>query len=276
MNYYQKHLGDYAKKTGHLTPLEHGVYNLLMDGYYDREQGPTLVEASRWARARTEEEKSAVLAILDEFFQLGPDGRYTQSRVEAELADYHVRAEVNRGIAVERERRKRERKEHEESTNRAPENAGSSTTDSKTVNLANSQEPIANSHKPEDQKQSAGAPKYSPKADLLACGVEEQVATDWLSIRKAKKAPATQTALDTIKSEAAKAGMSLDDTLRVCCSRGWQGFKAEWVAPAAARAGPGPGRPAGSVYDQTMAAAERAKQKLFGATAKPGETHDAG
>jgi len=121
VNYYQKHLGDYAKKTGHLTPLEHGVYNLVLDGYYDREQGPTLIDATRWARARTEEEKSAVLAVLDEFFTLGEDGRYRQSRVEDELTDYRARAETNRAIAVERERKKKERKEHAASTSRAPD-----------------------------------------------------------------------------------------------------------------------------------------------------------
>ena len=33
MNYYKRHIGDYAAKAGHLSPLEHGVYTLLIDAY---------------------------------------------------------------------------------------------------------------------------------------------------------------------------------------------------------------------------------------------------
>jgi uncharacterized protein YdaU (DUF1376 family) len=115
MHYYKRHIGDYAKKAGHLTPLEHGVYNLIIDSYYDREQAPTLLEAMRWARARTEEEKSAVLAVLDEFFVMEGE-RYQQNRIEEELAIYHGKAEVNRQIAIAREQAKKDRREHDRGT----------------------------------------------------------------------------------------------------------------------------------------------------------------
>jgi len=120
MHYYKRHLGDYAKKAGHLSPLEHGVYTLILDSYYDREQAPTLIEATRWARARTEEEKAAVLAVLDEFFTLADD-RYSQKRVEEELGEYRDKAETNRVIAVAREQRKRERRENDTTKVVAPE-----------------------------------------------------------------------------------------------------------------------------------------------------------
>lgn len=94
MNYYKRHLGDYAKKAGHLSPLEHGVYTLLLDAYYDREQGPTRLEAIRWCRARTEDEIAAVDAVLAEFFDEN-EGRFTQTRVEEEILAYHTRAEAN-------------------------------------------------------------------------------------------------------------------------------------------------------------------------------------
>lgn len=95
MNYYKRHLGDYAKKAGHLSPLEHGVYTLLLDAYYDREQGPTRTEAIRWCRARTEEEIAAVDAVLAEFFD-EVDGRFIQTRVEEEILSYHGQLEANR------------------------------------------------------------------------------------------------------------------------------------------------------------------------------------
>lgn len=98
MHYYKRHLGDYAKKTAHLTPLEHGVYNLILDSYYDREQAPTLIEATRWARARTDDEKACVLGVLQEFFVQDSEGRYHQQRVEDELESYKKKATVNREV----------------------------------------------------------------------------------------------------------------------------------------------------------------------------------
>ena len=45
MHYYKRNLGDYAKKAGRLSMLQHGSYTLLIDACYDREQFPTLEEA---------------------------------------------------------------------------------------------------------------------------------------------------------------------------------------------------------------------------------------
>jgi hypothetical protein len=59
--------------------------------------------------------------------------------------------------------------------------------------------------------------------------VPEQVWNDFLKIRKAKKSPLTQTALNGIQREADEAGWTLEQALTECVSRGWQGFKAEWV-----------------------------------------------
>ena len=120
----------------------------------------------------------------------------------------------------------------------------------------------------------SATPKYSAKADLIASGVTEQTAADWLALRKVKKAPVSKTALDAIKREAEKADMELDSTLALCCTRGWQGFKAEWVTQQAVRAGPGQGS-TGTVYAQTMANAERAKARIFGNAAPQGDDHDA-
>lgn len=61
-------------------------------------------------------------------------------------------------------------------------------------------------------------------------GVSSSVWSDFLAVRKAKKAPMTQAALDGIQREADKAGWALEDALKECCTRGWQSFKAEWVA----------------------------------------------
>ena len=60
MHYYKRNLGDYAKKAGRLSMIEHGAYTLLLDACYDRERFPTLEEAIEWTWARTPEEVAAV------------------------------------------------------------------------------------------------------------------------------------------------------------------------------------------------------------------------
>ena len=64
---------------------------------------------------------------------------------------------------------------------------------------------------------------------LLAEGIDEQIASDFIAIRKAKNAPLTQTALEGIQREANKAGLTLENALRICIERNWQGFSASWL-----------------------------------------------
>ena len=59
--------------------------------------------------------------------------------------------------------------------------------------------------------------------------VEIQVWTDWLTLRKSKRAPVTLTVLDGARTEAGKAGMTLEAFLRVWCRRGSQGLEASWL-----------------------------------------------
>lgn len=93
MNYYERHLGDYAKDAGHLSMLEHGAYGLLLDRYYSTEKGIPAEQAHRVARARSEEECRAVDVVLDEFFTL-VDGVWINRRVEEEIAKAQVRIEA--------------------------------------------------------------------------------------------------------------------------------------------------------------------------------------
>ena len=61
-------------------------------------------------------------------------------------------------------------------------------------------------------------------------GVSDSVWQEFKSLRKAKKAPITQRAIDKISEEANLAGWTLEKALEECIVRGWQAFKAEWVA----------------------------------------------
>jgi uncharacterized protein YdaU (DUF1376 family) len=95
MNFYKRHIGDYIKKAGHLTLLEHGIYARLMDVYYTREAGIPEDKAARLISARTKEELQALANVLDEFFTL-VDGLWTQGRCEEEIGNASEKAEQNR------------------------------------------------------------------------------------------------------------------------------------------------------------------------------------
>ena len=113
MHYYKRNLGDYAKKAGRLSMLQHGSYTLLIDACYDREQFPTMDEAIEWTWASSTAEIEAVEFVLRKFFTL-EGGVYVQKRIQEELAEYRQKAETNKRIATERETKRKEK-----STNRA-------------------------------------------------------------------------------------------------------------------------------------------------------------
>ena len=83
----------------------------------------------------------------------------------------------------------------------------------------------------EEEKDKTRAPRFDAVRYLGQRGVEEQVAKDWIAVRKLKKAATTQTAIDGIEREAAKAGYSLPKAIELCCQNGWAGFKADWLKP---------------------------------------------
>jgi len=59
--------------------------------------------------------------------------------------------------------------------------------------------------------------------------VDANIWNDFISLRKTKNARLTETALNGIVREAKKANVTINDALSMCCSLGWQGFKADWV-----------------------------------------------
>ena len=64
---------------------------------------------------------------------------------------------------------------------------------------------------------------------LIALGVKEQTARDWMQVRKEKKASNTETAFRKIEQEIAKSGATAEDCIRMSAECSWAGFKAEWM-----------------------------------------------
>jgi len=205
MHYYKRNIGDYAKKAGRLTMLQHGSYTLLIDSCYDRETFPTMEQALEWTWASTEAEIEAVKFVLSRFFALDKDGRYVQERILQELLDYQEKADTNKRIAIDRETKRKEKSTNREQVVYEP---------------PPNHKPLTNNHKP-----------IKDKATVVATpdGVSQSVFDDFKTLRKAKKAPITQRVLDGMQEQADIAGWTLEKAMAECCVRGWQAFKAEWV-----------------------------------------------
>jgi len=119
VNFFEHHIGDYDQATAHLSACEDGIYHRLIR-WYMASEAPLPGDVSviqRKVRARAKDERAAVLAVLEEFFTLAPDGCYHNSRCDQEIARY-VQAEPARAEArelkrkteVERKRRSRQRR----------------------------------------------------------------------------------------------------------------------------------------------------------------------
>lgn len=88
-----------------------------------------------------------------------------------------------------------------------------------------------NTNKEEERAPRKRAATPSQPAIAKPDDVEPQTWADFLKLRKAKRAPVTQTVVDEAKRECVKAGMTLEGFLRVWCRRGSQGLEAAWLKP---------------------------------------------
>ena len=81
----------------------------------------------------------------------------------------------------------------------------------------------------EEVKQEQKQPRVT--AQPAPDDVDPQTWADWLALRKAKRAPVSQTVIREARKEAAKAGMAFGQFLAVWCRRGSQGLEADWLKP---------------------------------------------
>lgn len=103
LHYYQFNIEKYRKDTVHLSPLEHGIYRLLLDTLYLTEV-PLPLDKNKIMRShciRTKEEKRAFFAVLEEFFSETEKG-FINCRVENELKGIYEKSEKARAAAMVR------------------------------------------------------------------------------------------------------------------------------------------------------------------------------
>jgi uncharacterized protein YdaU (DUF1376 family) len=154
--------------------------------------------------------------LLESFFWLAENG-WHHTRCDKEIADYRefLNKKSSAGKASAEQRKNKSSTDVQQVFN-------NSSTD---VQLTTNHKPLTINHKPNKEIAIAICP----------INVDEQVWSDFLALRKVKKAPMTVTALAVIKREADKANWSLDKAISECVARGWTGFKADWVAEKANR-----------------------------------------
>lgn len=80
-----------------------------------------------------------------------------------------------------------------------------------------------------NKNKAARVPRFDAQAHLVSLGVPPGIAKDWLAVRKAKRLAPTATAFDDVRIEVDKAGIPMADAIRMCCVKGWGGFKASWL-----------------------------------------------
>ena len=195
MHYFKFEIKEWISNTAHLSLEEEAAYFRLIFFYYDSEkpiQNSDLDKVFRKCRIP----KDLGCYILTEFFQCDDDTQWTHKRCDDEIARYHAK--------------------HEQASK-----AGKASAARKANGRSTDVQPI-NNHKSiiTNHKSNINTPE----------GVDISLWNDFVILRKAKKLPITETAIKGIVKEGNKAGLSLEQTIRTCCERGWGSFKAEWIA----------------------------------------------
>ena len=239
MFYFKFHIGDYRRETQHLTLLEHGVYMTLMSTYYTSEQPLPKDERQllRLAGARTDEEKQAVLDIVNEFF-IPTETHWVHSRIDFELSEYHSKAEANRenGKKGGRPKKNAPQKPNDNPSGFNPiENktqvvSETKPNDNPNITLTNkpinplTYEPIIKDIGEQDKPV-----RFMFNKELVNLGCDKDLVIEYMAHRKAKKASNSKIAFDGLIREQQKSGLDLNAVMRICIERGWRRFEADWL-----------------------------------------------
>ena len=62
--------------------------------------------------------------------------------------------------------------------------------------------------------------------------VSDQVWSDYIAHRKAKKSTISSTVIEILRVDAKKVGLSLEQAMQLQIKRGWTGFEPSWVTAA--------------------------------------------
>ena len=103
MHYFEHNIKDYRADAFTLTMIQHGAYRQLIDQYYLNEKPLTLDLEVLCADllVRGEDEKKAIIFILEKFFSKTEDG-YVHKRCNTVIQAFKDKSDKNRNNAVKR------------------------------------------------------------------------------------------------------------------------------------------------------------------------------
>lgn len=224
------YIGDYISSTSRLTTEQHGAYLLLIMDYWKNGALPdndailsqiTRLTPNAWSMHR---------AVLERMFTV-TDGEWRHKRIDKELDDAKERkaAAVAKAKAAAEARwgKKDEQECSKDATSNAngvPEQCPSSSPSPSSLKTPT---PAPDDGADEPRKP---APKAKvTKTDLVKdYGIPEDLAVQFLQIRKDKRQTLTPRAMAGLVKEFGKAGLSVPDGIDLCCDRSWAGFKSYW------------------------------------------------
>lgn len=224
MHYYSHHIGDFQRDTASLSDADTLAYLRLIWMYYDTEL-PLPNEPEKLA-FKIGAASDRVAMILQNYFYLD-NNLWRHKRCDEELAKIYKASEIARDKANKRWSNAAAMLQHKSKSDAkaVPQQSPSNATAMPQHNRSNAAEPKNDAtHIPINPIKKQVAVAIARPNDI-----EEKVWNDFLTLRKAKAAPLTETALEGIRSQAKKAELTINQALQICCARGWQGFKADWV-----------------------------------------------
>lgn len=71
--------------------------------------------------------------------------------------------------------------------------------------------------------------KFNFASALVSQGADQKLISEYMEVRKAKKAVNSETAFKSLISEQQKSGLTLNQVLEHCVVNSWKGFMAEWI-----------------------------------------------
>lgn len=212
-------------KTAFLEPMEDLAYRRMLDHCYLTEKPlpENIDEIAMLIRMRSHTD--SIKVVLHYFFELTEQG-YVNDYVARELFAYHSKSLKAKASADARWNKERNKiKDINQDKLQCESNANALREDCESN--AN-QQPITNNDKPiyiQDKPV-----KFVFKSELLKIGADEQLVSDWLSVRKVKKSANTKTAFDGFISQLEKSNLDVNTVLKICVDNSWSGFKCSWLA----------------------------------------------
>ena len=159
---------------------------------------------------------NAFNALIDEGLFTVIDNDICIDFLNEQLSEFEDKSERNRQIALDGWRKRRSKTKE---TKKISE---------RNANAFNSQSE-RNAIREEEKREEEIKDIFSFKTFLQVLGVQEPYLSDWLKVRKTKKASNTESALNGFLTNCKKANMHPNRVVQICAENSWSGFKPEYL-----------------------------------------------